>query len=301
VTIEKCEKLEKVDIRYLKDNKELNVKDCPKLTYLNVNLLRKLGCSGNELEKLELHCPKLTYLNVSYNKLTDLDFFKTKDEKHPKNLEELYIHGNSFEKINLTDFSKLKKLFISPSNEKKIDIKKPDKTKIIECLDAQKWLDEGGWKSEENKDKKEEDIETLNLDSKHLKRLKENPEGKGLNDLNTLDISNNPPLSLDKGFRTKGNNENVSLKTLQNLPKLKTLYIDESSITEEVLKKLPLSLEKIYCGEIKKDNTKKEIKKARQEKINKSFKDEEETKELISRIISENEDESESSQQSQSL
>lgn len=88
VTISNCPKLEKVNIRFLKDNKELIL--------INIPTLKELDCFFNQLSELNIReLSNLKQLNCGKNKLTKIDL--------PENnqLEMLNISNNNFPEQDL--------------------------------------------------------------------------------------------------------------------------------------------------------------------------------------------------------
>jgi hypothetical protein len=99
VTITDCQKLELIDIRHLRDNKELNINNCP--------LLVRLDCRDNQITEINIqHFPNLTGLNVGSNCLTSIDL------SNNLLLEDISICDNNFPSQDLSFLIHLKNLRI---------------------------------------------------------------------------------------------------------------------------------------------------------------------------------------------
>jgi len=108
LNIENCPRLNKANIRCLRDNKELTINNCGNLI--------EVDCYYNQLEKLNtVGCPKLENLHCASNNLTELNL------KELSNLKKLNCSNNPNIKLDITEQNHLEEVFankeLSESNE----------------------------------------------------------------------------------------------------------------------------------------------------------------------------------------
>jgi len=249
VVIKDCPQLEKAEIKYFKDSKELSVSNCQNLTefdcYYNYYKLEKLDiidcsslknliCSFNKLTELNLKgLTNLQKLNCSNNRLTNLDISNLQ-------LEELNISNNDgLAKLN--EQLKKENNFVFHNN------------KYVKKQSAERWLNENFPKYEVSnlagyEGKTRDKITKLNISEKGLVGELDLSDFGNLTNLNCssnqltkLNISNCQQLKILECY----SNQLVTLDLI-NLTKLEEVVCNINQLTEIKLGNLT-QLRKLFC------------------------------------------------------
>ncbi|CAG8466579.1 46056_t:CDS:10, partial [Gigaspora margarita] len=287
VDIINCPKLNKLEVKYLWNNKELNVNNCGNLI--------EVDCSYNQLEKLDVKsCSKLENLICSSNRLTVLNL------KELTNLKKLDCFNNRLTDVELSQNNQLEEINISSNSdlsELNKKLKENDnfifhnnkfpgcegkkRNEVTELDISEKGLvgklDLSGFVNLENFNCSENKLTALNvndcLDLKIIHCYE--------NELDNLDLSNlkqlenficrdnflvtidYPTLNPDKLTNLRIYNRFTgSLNSLKDLIRLESLHISNTDINEVDIEKLPESVREIHYSTEERQKAKlKDIKK----------------------------------------